>query len=185
MAQQNLEMDDILERITFYCLDEAKKKLEAGEECTPFTAVVADDQMYLENYPGDDVMRCRADAEANVKSSSTFSTHYAFCYDGFLMTDDGQIDSLIVECATRDMEKAYVIGVIYKNEDGKLEFADTPALLDQTESFYDRAAVNAAKELERIKAGDDRDMDAAQEMLKHNLGGAEEGAEDDEKEAQG
>lgn len=32
--QENLEMDDILERITFYCLDEAQTKLEAGDELT-------------------------------------------------------------------------------------------------------------------------------------------------------
>ena len=174
MSQENLEMDDILERITFYCLDEARKKLEAGEECVPFTAVVSDDQMFIETYPGDDVMSRRADAEANVKSSSTFSTHYAFCYDGFLMTDDGQLDALIVECATRDMEKAYVIGLLYKEEDGKLEFAETPAYIDDVESFYDAAAVNAAKERERVMAQGDAEMDAAQEMLRRNLGPKED-----------
>lgn len=32
--QENLEMDDILERITFYCLDTAQAKLVEGEELT-------------------------------------------------------------------------------------------------------------------------------------------------------
>ena len=95
--QENLEMDDILERITFYCLDEAQIKLEAGDELTPFTVIVDGDQMFEENFPGDDVVSCRHAAESNVKSSSAFSTHYAFCYDGFLMTDDGQLDAIIVE----------------------------------------------------------------------------------------
>lgn len=57
--QENLEMDDILERITFYCLDEAQTKLEAGDELTPFTVIVDGDQMFEENFPGDDVVSCR------------------------------------------------------------------------------------------------------------------------------
>ena len=51
--QENLEMDDILERITFYCLDTAQAKLEEGEELTPFTVIVDGDQMFEENFPGD------------------------------------------------------------------------------------------------------------------------------------
>ena len=57
--QEALEMDDILEKITFYCLDQAQTKLSAGEECTPFTVVVEGDQMFEENFPfplgGDDL----------------------------------------------------------------------------------------------------------------------------------
>ncbi len=168
--QENLEMDDILERITFYCFDEARKKLEEGEECVPFTAVVSDDQMFIENYPGDDVVTRRADAEANVKSSSTFSTHYAFCYDGFLMTDEGQLDAIIVECATRDMEKAYVIGLLYEDKGGALEFSESPAYIDDADSFYDAAAVNAAKEREKVMGASDAEMaEAQEEMLRRNL----------------
>jgi len=38
--QENLELDEVLEQITFYCLDQMQNKLEAGVECTPFTVVV-------------------------------------------------------------------------------------------------------------------------------------------------
>ena len=99
--QENLELDEVLEIITFYCFDEARKKIEAGEECVPFTCVVSGEQMFVESYPGEDVTMCRKNAEANVKSSSSFSSCYAFCYDGFLMTDDGQLDAILVECAQR------------------------------------------------------------------------------------
>lgn len=108
--QENLELDEVLEKITFYCFDEARKKIEAGEECVPFTCVVSGEQMFVEGYPGEDVTMCRKNAEANVKSSSSFSSCYAFCYDGFLMTDEGQLDAILVECAQRDMESPTSLG---------------------------------------------------------------------------
>lgn len=175
--QETLEMDEILEKITFYCLDEARAKLEAGEECVPFTVVVEGDQMFEETYPEEDVVTCRANAQANVKSSSTFTTHYAFCYDGFLMTDDGQIDALIVECSQRDMDEAYVIGLLYEEKDGELEFKDMPAYIDSTETFYDKEAVRIAEEREAAKDSDEDELKAVQEQLKKSLGAKEDDAE--------
>ena len=168
---ENLEMDDILERILFYCLEQAQTKLEAGEECTPFTVVVDGDQMFEENFPADDIVSCRKGAQANVKSSSSFSTHYAFCYDGFLMTDIGQIDAIIVECATRDMEKAYVIARVYEEKNGTLVFEETPAYVDDVESFYDAATVKAAKAREEVLAKEGNEMEDVQERIARLLGG--------------
>lgn len=171
--QENLEMDDILERITFYSLEQAQAKLEAGEECTPFTVVVEGDQMFEENFPAEDVVTCRKNAEATVKSSSSFSTHYAFCYDGFLMTDDGQIDAIIVECATRDMDHAHVIARLYRKENDALVFEQTPAYVDDAETFYDLATVRAAKAREKVKASEGAEMEDVQERIAKLLGGEE------------
>lgn len=169
--QENLEMDDILERITFYCLDTAQAKLEEGEELTPFTVIVDGDQMFEENFPGDDVTSCRDAAEANVKSSSAFSTHYAFCYDGFLMTDDGQLDAIIVECATTEMEKAYVIARLYKQEGDALVFEETPAYVDDVDTLYDLAAVRAAKARAEVLAKEGDEMEEIQQRIQTLLGG--------------
>ena len=169
--QENLEMDDILERITFYCLDQAQAKLEAGEECTPFTVVVDGDQMFEENFPAEDVVTCRKGAEANVKSSSSFSTHYAFCYDGFLMTDDGQIDAIIVECATRDMEQAYVIARLYREQEGKLVFEQIPSYVDDVETFYDLPTVRATKAREEVLAKEGSEMEDVQDRIARLLKG--------------
>lgn len=169
--QENLEMDDILERITFYCLDQAQAKIEAGEECTPFTVVVDGDQMFEETFPGDDVVNCRHSAKLNVESSSTFSSHYAFCYDGFLMTDNGQIDAIIVECATNEMENAYVIARLYEEKDGKFVFEKTPAYVDDTESFYDKAAVRAGKARAEVLAKDSAEMEDVQQKIVEILSG--------------
>lgn len=169
--QENLEMDDVLERITFYCLDQAQSKLEAGEECTPFTVIVDGDQMFEETFPGDDVVTCRQAAESNVKSSSAFSTHYAFCYDGFLMTDDGQLDAIIVECATRDMEQAYVIARLYREENDALVFETTPAYVDNADTFYDLAAVRAARAREEVLAKEGDEMEEIQQRIASLLKG--------------
>ena len=169
--QEALEMDDILEKITFYCLDQAQTKLSAGEECTPFTVVVEGDQMFEENFPADDIVTCRKGAEASVKSSSSFSTHYAFCYDGFLMTDDGQIDALIVECATRDMERAYVIALVYRVKEDGVVFEKTPAYVDDVDTFYDLATVRAVKAREEVLAKEGAEMEDVQERIARLLGG--------------
>lgn len=169
--QESLEMDDVLEKITFYCLDQAQAKIEAGEECTPFTVVVDGDQMFEETYPGDDVMSCRHEAQLNVESSSSFSSHYAFCYDGFLMTDQGQLDAIIVECATNEMNEAYVIARLYQEKDGVLTFEETPAYVDNAESFYDKATVRAAKAREEVLAREGAEMEDTQQKIVETLKG--------------
>jgi hypothetical protein len=172
--QENLEMDEILERITFYCFEQAQGKLEAGEECTPFTVVVDGDQMFEETFPADDIVSCRKGAEANVKSSSGFSSHYAFCYDGFLMTDGGQVDAIIVECATRDMEEAYVIARLYKESSEGFEFDEAPAYVDDVESFYDAATVKAAKTREEVLSQEGAEMEDVQDRITRLLAGDED-----------
>lgn len=169
--QETLEMDDILERITFYSLDTAQAKLEEGEELTPFTVIVDGDQMFEENFPGDDVTSCRHAAESNVKSSSAFSTHYAFCYDGFLMTDDGQLDAIIVECATTEMDKAYVIARLYRQEGDTFVFEETPAYVDDIDTFYDLAAVRAAKARAEVLAKEGNEMEEIQQRIQSLLAG--------------
>ena len=182
--QESLEMDETLEKIVFYCLDEARGRLEADGECAPFTVVVNGDQMFVENYPDEDVETCRANAQANVKTASSFASHYAFCYDGFLETNRGALDAIIVEAADRDMEQAYVIGLLYEGGSagaagmaaatngagdagapdavdgeggsaaGALVFKDQPAFIDYTPTFFDAAAVAYAEGTER---GEDED----------------------------
>lgn len=146
-----LELDEILEKITFYCFEEAKEKIDVGDECVPFTVVVDGDQMFVENHPGEDVESCRANAMHTVRSSSAFASHYAFCYDGFLMTDDGQVDAIVVECATNEMEQCYVIALLYKEEGENVVYEQQPVFIDNGETFFDAATVKATAQ-ERAQA---------------------------------
>ena len=156
--EEELEMDEVLERITFYSFDEAKKKLNAGEECVPFTVVVEGEQMFVENHPADDVETCRAQAVSTIKSASTFASHYSFCYDGFLMTDDGQLDAIIVECASREMDQAYAIALLYRVKNGKPAYEEQPAFVDYVETAFDKKAVAQAIKDEQAKAQGEADF---------------------------
>lgn len=170
--QETLEMDEVLEKILFYCLDQAQAKLESGEELTPFTVIVDGDKMFEETFPGDDVVTCRQAAESAVKSSSAFSSHYAFCYDGFLMTDQGDLDAIMVECATNDMDKAFVIARLYKQDEGTYSFEITPAFVDETDSFYDHEAVKAARARAEALAQEGDEMEEIQQRIAELLGGS-------------
>lgn len=168
--QETLEMDEILEKILFYSLDQAQAKLEAGEELTPFTVIVDNDQMFEETFPGDDVVTCRQAAESAVKAASAFGSHYVFCYDGFLMTDQGQLDAIMAECATNDVEKAYVIARLYKEEGDALAFEKIPAYIDETDTFFDLAAAKAAQECANNMSQEDKEMEEIQQRIADLLG---------------
>lgn len=173
MAEQEmLEMDEILEKILFYSLDQAQAKLEAGEELTPFTVIVDGDQMFEETFPGDDVMTCRHAAESAVKSASAFASHYVFCYDGFIMTDQGQLDAIMAECATSDMDKAFVIARLYKDEGDALAFKKTPAYVDEADTLFDREAVKAARARAEALAQEGDEMEEIQKRIQELLGGS-------------
>lgn len=178
--QETLEMDETLEKILFYSLDQAQEKLEAGEEFAPFTVIVDGDKMFEETYPVEDVMQVRHAAESAVKSASAFSSHYVFCYDGFLMTDDGQLDAIMVECATNDMDKAYAIARLYREEDGKLVFEKTPAFVDEADTFFDLEAVRAARARSEALAKEGDEMEEIQQRIAELLGGGAKGADDGE-----
>ncbi|MCD8199680.1 MAG: hypothetical protein LUD25_01790 [Coriobacteriaceae bacterium] len=129
---ETLELDEILEKITFYCIQEAQERLEEDGEVVPFTVVVQGEDMYVETHPAETPEDQRASAVNTIRTMTGNSSHYAFCYDGFLETDDGDLDALIVECASRDMDTAHAIAYIYKPTDDGVEFDDAPVYVDET-----------------------------------------------------
>lgn len=117
------------------------------------------------------MVSCRHAAESNVKSSSAFSTHYAFCYDGFLMTDDGQLDAIIVECATTEMEKAYVIARLYRRRVIRSSLTRRPAYVDDVDTFYDLAARACRQGACRGACKEGDEMDEIQQRIQSLLAG--------------
>lgn len=47
------EIPDELERVLVFALDEAKEKIEGGEDVIPFTTLVVKDNLFIESHPGD------------------------------------------------------------------------------------------------------------------------------------
>ena len=49
-------------------LDEAKEKIEGGEDVIPFTTLVVKDNLFIESHPGDSAEECFEAAEKNVRA---------------------------------------------------------------------------------------------------------------------
>ncbi len=157
--QETLEMDEVLEKVISYCAEEAKEKLAQAGSFEPFTVVVEGDNMHIENHPGDNPEEIRSNARVAVATASSFASYYTFTYDGFVDTDAGELDAIVIEAAARDDEEAMAIVNLYRVDesgDGSIVFEDELAYVGETESWFDRAAV---------AAGDEAEMEAAQQAL--------------------
>lgn len=170
--EETLELDEVLEQVVAYAVDEAKESLIQTGEFTPFTIVVEGDNLHIESFPGDDPESIRANARDQVKTASSFATHYAFCYDGFIETDGPTLDAIVVECAQRDQENAFAIVCIYQEDDsgeGTLTFEDELAYLGDAEMFLDPAAVKHAEDEELSAAQDELRRQRNQEEARKRL----------------
>lgn len=106
------DIDDVLKTIIRAVLDEAANKMEAGEEVIPFTGLAVKENLFIETHPADDVEECFLSARKEVEGARG-ATAYAFCYDGYIETDDGQRDALIAEGGLPGEEQGYAFGYLY------------------------------------------------------------------------
>lgn len=157
--RETLEMDEVLEKVISYCAEEAKEKLAQAGAFEPFTVVVEGDNMHIENHPGDEPEDIRENARIAVATASGFADYYCFCYDGFVDTDAGEFDAIVVEAAAREDEEAIAVVNLYRVDesgDGSIIFEDELAFVGETETWFDADAV---------AAGDEDEMKAAQEEM--------------------
>lgn len=109
------DIDDVLKTVIRAVLDEAAGKMEAGEEVVPFTGLAVKENLFIETHPGDDVEECFLAARREVKGARG-ATAYAFCYDGYIETEDGMRDALIAEGGLPGEEQAYAFGYLYDDK---------------------------------------------------------------------
>ena len=77
MADRNIEnastevpeIPDELERVLVFALDEAKEKIEGGEDVIPFTTLVVKDNLFIESHPGDSAEECFGYARHTVEGA--------------------------------------------------------------------------------------------------------------------
>lgn len=112
------DIDDVLKAVIAAVLDEAAGKLEAGEEVVPFTGLAVKENLFIETHPGDDVEACFLSARREVQGARG-ATAYAFCYDGYIETDEGTRDALIAEGGLPGQEEGYAFGYLY--DDGGID----------------------------------------------------------------
>lgn len=163
--QETLEMDEVLEKVINYCAEEAKEMLAQAGRFDPFTVVVEGENMHIENHQGDTPDEIRESAKTAVATASSFATHYCFCFDGYIDTDQGKLDAIIIEAAERDQEEAFVVVSLYRESDGgdgSIEFEDGLAYVDSVETWFDRAAVEAGEEAEMAAAQEEMERKQTQ-----------------------
>ena len=106
------DIDDVLKTVIHAVLDEAVTKMEAGEDVVPFTGLAVKENLFIETHPADDVEECFLAARREVEGARG-ATAYAFCYDGYIETEDGMKDALIAEGGLPGEEQAYAFGYLY------------------------------------------------------------------------
>lgn len=109
------DIDDVLKAVISAVLNEAADKLEAGDEVVPFTGLAVKENLFIETHPGDDVEACFLSARREVQGARG-ATAYAFCYDGYIETDDGVRDVLIAEGGLPGKEEGYAFGYLYDEQ---------------------------------------------------------------------
>lgn len=144
-----LELSEDLQKVVFYALDEASKKLEADEELVPFTLVIAGDDVFMDSHPGEDADECFESAKSSVNMVAHLASSYVFCYDGFIETDEGDSDMVIVEVGEKGSEEGFAYGLMYRldKESAVIEFDEGLLSLGETSSLFDPIAVAAAEAL--------------------------------------
>lgn len=145
MADRNIENDsqevpeipEELERVLVFALDEGKGKLEGGEDLIPFTTLIVKDILFLETHPGDSAEECFEAAEKNVRGARGAGA-YAFCYDGYIETDDGVKDAIIAEGGEPGADTGYAIAYLYTvNDEGAYSFESEAAYIGEAPNFME------------------------------------------------
>lgn len=146
------EIPDILEKVLIFALEEAKEKMQQGEEVVPFTCLVVRDNLFIESHPGETVEECFNYAQHTVRGARGAEA-YAFCYDGYVEDGDRQVDTLIAEGGIPGEDVGYAIGYLYVvNDDGTYTFNDS-------EAAYIGEAPNYMSELKDADEYEDDEID--------------------------
>ncbi|MEG0071153.1 MAG: hypothetical protein RR955_05510 [Raoultibacter sp.] len=156
------EIDETLEKVLLYVLEEARSKMEAGDEVVPFTALVVKDNLFIESHPGESAEECFAFARHTVEGAAGAHA-YAFCYDGYIETDDGTKDAIIAEGGLAGEEDGVAIGYLYAMEGEEPVFETEPAYVGESPNFMDALKQPTDEEAEAFEAANDEQFDEADE----------------------
>lgn len=156
-AEDIPEIPEVLEKVLLYALEEAKEKLQGGEELVPFTSLVVGDNLFIESHPADDVEKCFALAKHTVEGARGAKA-YAFCYDGYVDVDDGQKDAIISEGGIPGEPQGVAIAYFYEqDEEGAIQIMEEPIYLGPAPNFMWKLApgTEATEETSKSEATGD------------------------------
>lgn len=130
------EIPEALEKVILFALDEGKAKMSHVDDMlVPFTCLVIKENMFIESHPGDNAEECFNYAKHTVQGARGAEA-YAFCYDGYVETDDGMMDALIAEGGVPGDEDGFAVCYLYEADaEGKVSYEEEPAYVGQAPNF--------------------------------------------------
>ena len=99
--------------IAGHSLDKAKSMLESEKMLVPFTAVLVKDKVLVEQHPANSPEECMLLARHAVEGMRGAAA-YAFCYDGYIDTNQGMKDAIIAECGEPGEDEGYALAYLYE-----------------------------------------------------------------------
>ncbi len=151
------EIDEELESLLIQVIDEAQAKMSEGDQVPPFTSVIVGDKLFQESHGGttDECFASARDAVMNMAGARA----YAFCYDGYIDTDEGEKDAIIAEGGVAGDAQAVAVGLMYELDDeGNItHFDEEVVYIAETDNFLANAQP-AAKPLDNDEDLEVEDM---------------------------
>ena len=119
MDQVSLQVSDNTVKAMEYAFEEAKQRLTSMHQSfDPFTVTVVDEGLEVNDHPAATPTSVRESVKMLL--AQDMPEGYALCYDGYVETDDGQQDAVIVEVADRGASDAFILALLYGMEEGRL-----------------------------------------------------------------
>lgn len=157
--EEYIEIPLLLENVLRFSINEARKRMEAGEIVEPFTALAVGDTLFFEVQDGNTPEERFAAARKAVGNARGAKT-YGFTYDGFVDTDTGRADAIIAQGGMPGEPYGHAIGLIYKvDAEGKPVFHKEPIYVGPCQNYM--LSMMPFSEPEEESADEAAEQDAA------------------------
>ena len=122
MDQVNLQIGENVHAALDHAFTEAQQRLVSMQQSfDPFTVTVVDEGLEVNDVSSVDSPNAVRES-VKMLLAQDMPEGYALCYDGWIDTDDGKLDAVIVEVCERGAENAYILALVYTIEDGAYTF---------------------------------------------------------------
>ena len=167
MDQINLKVSESVRETIEAAFEEAQKRLTARPSgFDPFTVTAVDGGLEYNDHPCATPTAVRESVKMLL--AQDMPEGYSLCYDGYVYTDDGNKDAIIVEAAGRGSEKAYCLALLYTRDPSSVTFETDYAYACDMEQLYPAGTKPivsglATLDMEQDDFDDDLDFDESED----------------------
>ena len=122
MEQVNLQIGENVRKAMDFAFDEAQQRLSSMKQSfDPFTVTVVDTGLEVNDVSSVESPNAVRES-VKMLLAQDMPEGYALCYDGWVDTDDGHLDAVIVEVCERGASDAFMLVLVYTIDDGEYIF---------------------------------------------------------------